>query len=219
MPYGVYPSWRATRHGSDCCRVDCIGRMVTRFRLFFFFQAEDGIRDHCVTGVQTCALPILLLDEIAEVPQQTQVKLLRLLQEREFRPVGGSNLVRANFRLICSTNAPLDPQASKLREDLYFRINTITLEIPPLRDRPEDISLFCEHFLTKFARQHERPVQGIHSAARNALLRYSWPGNVRELEHVLERSVIVATGEEITLQDLPDIFQQPPRSPAPRDAL
>jgi len=101
------------------------------------------------------------------------VKLLRLLQEREFRPVGGSNLVRANFRLICSTNAPLDPQASKLREDLYFRINTITLEIPPLRDRPEDISLFCDHFLTQFARQHERPVQGIHSAARNALLRYS----------------------------------------------
>jgi len=161
----------------------------------------------------------LLLDEIAEVPQQTQVKLLRLLQEREFRPVGGSHLVRANFRLICATNAPLDPSSSKLREDLYFRINTITLEIPPLRDRPEDISLFCEHFLTKFARQHERAVQGIHSTARDALLRYSWPGNVRALEHVLERSVIVAVGKEITLQDLPEIFQQPRRSPAPRDAI
>ncbi len=181
--------------------------------------AFTGANSDKVGLVQLAEGGSLLLDEIAEVPQQTQVKLLRLLQEREFRPVGGSNLVRANFRLICSTNAPLDPQASKLREDLYFRINTITLEIPPLRNRPEDVSLFCEHFLTKFARQHERAVQGIHSAARNALLRYSWPGNVRELEHVLERSVIVATGEEITLQDLPDIFQQPQRSPAPRDAL
>ena len=161
----------------------------------------------------------LLLDEIAEIPQQTQVKLLRLLQEREFRPVGGSNLVRANFRLICATNASLDPPSSKLREDLYFRINTITLEIPPLRERPEDISLFCEYFLAKFARQHERAVHGIHSAARDALLRYNWPGNVRELEHVLERSVIVAAGGEITLQDLPEVFQHRHGPPAPRDAI
>jgi DNA-binding NtrC family response regulator len=161
----------------------------------------------------------LLLDEIAEVPPQVQVKLLRLLQEREFRPVGASQLVQANFRLICATNAPLNPAASKLREDLYFRINTITLEIPPLRERPEDISLFFEHFLTKFTREHARAVQGIHSAARHALLRYGWPGNVRELEHVLERSVIVSTGTEITLQDLPEIFQEPHTSPAAHGAI
>ena len=159
----------------------------------------------------------LLLDEIAEVPQQIQVKLLRLLQEREFRPVGAGHVVRANFRLICATNAPLGSQSGKLREDLYFRINTITLEIPPLRERPEDIPLFCEHFLTKFARQHERPVPGIQPAARDALLTYNWPGNVRELEHVLERSVILSAGKEITLQDLPEMFQRPQASSAPHD--
>jgi DNA-binding NtrC family response regulator len=180
--------------------------------------AFTGANSDKVGLVQLAEGGSLLLDEIAEVPQQIQVKLLRLLQEREFRPVGGSNLIRANFRLICATNASLDPPSNKLREDLYFRINTITLEIPPLRSRPEDISLFCDHFLAKFARQHERAVRGIRPDAQEALLRYSWPGNVRELEHVLERSVIVASGNEITIQDLPDIFQRPQRLPTSQDA-
>jgi DNA-binding NtrC family response regulator len=161
----------------------------------------------------------LLLDEIAEVPQQTQVKLLRLLQEREFRPVGGSRLVRANFRLICATNASLDLPSSKLREDLYFRINTITLEIPPLRERPDDIPLFCDYFLTKFASQHERPVPALHPSAQNALLHYNWPGNVRELEHVLERAVILSAGRDITVQDLPEGFQEPHASVAMPDTI
>jgi NtrC-family two-component system response regulator AlgB len=151
----------------------------------------------------------LLLDEIGEMAPQLQVKLLRLLQEREFRPIGSTRVVRADFRLICATNASLDPSTRKIREDLYFRINTITLDIPPLRDRPEDIPLLCEHFLTMFAKRHERDVRSIHPAAQEALLRHSWPGNVRELEHVVERAVIVAEGPEIVLNDLPDIMDQP----------
>ena len=94
----------------------------------------------------------LLLDEIGEMAPQLQVKLLRLLQEREFRPIGSTRVVRADFRLICATNAPLDGPSRKIREDLFFRINTITLEIPPLRERPEDIPLLSEHFLTTFAK-------------------------------------------------------------------
>jgi DNA-binding NtrC family response regulator len=157
----------------------------------------------------------LLLDEIAEIPPNLQVKLLRLLQEREFRPIGGNRVVRADFRLICATNAPLDAPSRKLREDLFFRINTITLEIPPLRERPEDIPLLCQYFLTMFARQHERDVRTIHPAAQEVLLRHGWPGNVRELEHVIERAVIVATGHEIVADDLPNIANQPAIRTAP----
>ena len=146
----------------------------------------------------------LLLDEIGEMAPQLQVKLLRLLQEREFRPIGSTRVVRADFRLICATNASLDGPSRKLREDLFFRINTITLEIPPLRERPEDIPLLSEHFLTTFARRHDRDVRTIHPAAQEALLRHAWPGNVRELEHVIERAVIVAEGAEILTEHLPD---------------
>jgi len=152
----------------------------------------------------------LLLDEIGELPAGLQVKLLRLLQEREFRPVGGTRVVRADFRLICATNQPLDPDSRKLREDLFFRINTITLEIPPLRERAEDVPLLCDHFLAKFAAQHGREVRSIALAAQEALKGYSWPGNIRELEHVVERAVIVAEGKEITLADLPALEERAP---------
>lgn len=151
----------------------------------------------------------LLLDEIAEIPANVQVKLLRLLQEREFRPVGSSRVVQADFRLICATNGSLDPESRKLREDLFYRINTITLEIPPLRDRPEDITPLCEHFVAKFATQHKRGVRAVGPAAREALVRHPWPGNVRELEHAVERAVIVAKGEEITTDDISEVLDQP----------
>ncbi len=158
----------------------------------------------------------LLLDEIGEMAPQLQVKLLRLLQEREFRPIGSTRVVRADFRLICATNAPLDGPSRKIREDLFFRINTITLEIPPLRERPEDIPLLSEHFLTTFAGRHGRDVRTIHPAAQEALLRHPWPGNVRELEHVIERAVIVAEGAEILTEHLPDDV---PEVPVPEEQL
>jgi DNA-binding NtrC family response regulator len=152
------------------------------------------------------------------MPPQLQVKLLRLLQEREYRPVGGTRVIRADFRLICATNAPLDPESRKLREDLFFRINTITLDIPPLRERPEDVALLSEHFLGKFAQLHNRPVKTIQPAAREALTRYSWPGNVRELEHVIERAVIVTEGREIGVADLPNLMAASSAAPLPAPA-
>jgi DNA-binding NtrC family response regulator len=153
----------------------------------------------------------LLLDEISEMPAALQVKLLRVLQEREFRPVGGSRVVRSDFRLICATNANLDAALAdrKLREDLYFRINTVTLSIPPLRERSEDVPLLVDHFIAKYADRHGRTVERCDPDALRLLQRYRWPGNVRELEHVIERAVIVATGPVITQADLPVSVRDP----------
>jgi DNA-binding NtrC family response regulator len=158
----------------------------------------------------------LLLDEIAEMPPTLQVKLLRVLQEREFRPVGGNRTIRPNFRLICATNVNVDSALAegKLREDLYFRINTVMLSIPPLRDRPEDVPLLAEHFLEKFQGKHRRSVESIHPDALRVLLRYRWPGNVRELEHVIERAVIVAEGPQVTVDDLSPVVKSADRQPS-----
>jgi DNA-binding NtrC family response regulator len=158
----------------------------------------------------------LLLDEIAEMPAALQVKLLRVLQDREFRPVGGNRVIRPNFRLICSTNVNVEAAMSegKLREDLYFRINTVTLAIPPLRDRPEDIPLLAEYFLQTFKTRHARSVEGIHPDAVRVLMRYRWPGNVRELEHVIERAVIVAEGPQVAVDDLSPVVKSSDRQPS-----
>jgi DNA-binding NtrC family response regulator len=152
----------------------------------------------------------LLLDEIGEMPPYLQTKLLRVLQEREFRPIGSDRVVRVDFRLVCATNVDIDAalRDNKLREDLYFRINTITFKVPPLRERTEDIPLLCEYFLEKFRTQYQRNVRGIAGTAYHVLNRHRWPGNVRELENVIERGVLVAKGAEITVEDLPDSVRQ-----------
>src|ERR671920_232591 len=148
----------------------------------------------------------LLLDEIGEMPPYLQTKLLRVLQEREYRPIGSDRIVRVDFRLVCATNIDLDAalRDGKLREDLYFRINTITLRVAALRERTEDIPLLCEHFLEKYKTRHQRNVKSIAPAAYHVLIRHRWPGNVRELENVIERGVLVAKGTEITVNDLPE---------------
>ena len=147
----------------------------------------------------------VLFDEIGEMPAALQVKLLRVLQEREFRPVGGSRVIKSDFRLVCATNIDLDAALAdrKLREDLYFRINTVTIRIPPLRERPEDIPALLDHFVAKFAAKHNRPVDKVAPDALRQLLRHRWPGNVRELEHAVERAVIVAGGTSLTIADFP----------------
>src|SRR5947199_7483449 len=152
----------------------------------------------------------LLLDEIGEMPPYLQTKLLRVLQEREYRPIGSDRIVHVDFRLICATNVDLDAalRDGKLREDLYFRINTIALAVPPLRERTEDIPLLCEHFLEKYRQRHQRNVKSIAPAAYHVLIRHRWPGNVRELENVIERGVLVAKGNEIAVADLPESIRE-----------
>ena len=152
----------------------------------------------------------LLLDEIGEMPSYLQTKLLRVLQEREYRPIGSDRLVRVDFRLICATNIDLEValRDGKLREDLYFRINTITLRVPPLRERTEDIPLLCNHFLSKFNDRYQKNVRSISPAAYHLLIRNRWPGNVRELENAMERAVLVCKTSEIAPGDLPETIRE-----------
>src|SRR3982751_821879 len=152
----------------------------------------------------------LLLDEIGEMPPYLQTKLLRVLQEREYRPIGSDRLVHVDFRLICATNIDLEValREGKLREDLYFRINTITLRVPPLRERSEDIPLLCNHFLSKFNQRYQKAVRSISPAAYHLLIRNRWPGNVRELENAIERSVLVSKTGEISPNDLPESIRE-----------
>jgi transcriptional regulator with PAS, ATPase and Fis domain len=151
----------------------------------------------------------VLLDEIAEMPALLQAKLLRVLQEREIRPVGSHTSLKVDFRLICATN--LDPKAAiaegRLREDLLFRINTITLRVPPLRERGKDIAILARVFLRHFATGYRREVDDFDDEVMRRLQQYHWPGNVRELEHAIERAVIVATGRTIAVKDLPDTIR------------
>jgi transcriptional regulator with PAS, ATPase and Fis domain len=152
----------------------------------------------------------LLLDEIGEMPPYLQTKLLRVLQEREYRPIGSDRLVHVDFRLICATNIDLETalREGKLREDLYFRINTITLRVPPVRERSEDIPLLCNHFLAKFNQRYQKNVRAISPAAYHLLIRNRWPGNVRELENAIERAVLVCKTGEITPTDLPETIRE-----------
>ncbi len=171
--------------------------------------------------LETASGGSLLLDEIAEMPSYLQTKLLRVLQDREYRPIGSDRVVRVDFRLICATNADVEAalRAGTLREDLYFRINTITLRVPPLRERLDDLPLLCEHFLAKYRQRHGRPVQGLAPDAYSLLVRHRWPGNVRELENAIERGVLVAKGTEITPADLPESIRGSGWVPPAEDAL
>src|SRR5258708_16840380 len=152
----------------------------------------------------------LLLDEIGEMPSYLQTKLLRVLQEREYRPIGSDRIVHVDFRLICATNIDLDAalRDGQLREDLYFRINTITLRVPPLRERTEDIPLLCDYFIEKFRLRYQRNVRTMAPQVYHLLIRNRWPGNVRELENAIERAGPGAQGTEITVSDLPESIRE-----------
>ena len=148
----------------------------------------------------------LFLDEIGEMPLVLQGKLLRVLQEREFDRVGGTRPVKVDVRLISATNRNLgqEVQAGRFREDLYFRLNVVALEMPPLRERPGDIPALARHFLNRYAPKAGRRLRGLSRAALDSLTAYDWPGNVRELENTIERAAVLGSSEEILREDLPD---------------
>lgn len=147
----------------------------------------------------------LMLDEVGELPLTLQVKLLRVLQERSVRPVGSTQEIPVDVRVLAATNRDVeaDVAANRFRQDLYYRLNVIRLNLPPLRDRREDIAVFAERFIKRFAREMGKDVVGFTPDALRALTRYSFPGNVRELENVIERSVALAGSRAIGLGDLP----------------
>ncbi len=154
----------------------------------------------------------LLLDEITEMPIDLQAKLLRVLEERVVRRLGGAKSVPVDFRLVSSTNrAPeIAVKEGHLRRDLYFRINTVTINVPPLRERRDDIPILVQAFLERYRAKHARNVDEIEPEAYRRLLQYPWPGNVRELQHAIERAVLVARTREITIADLPETLQHGP---------
>ncbi|MBO0797831.1 MAG: sigma-54-dependent Fis family transcriptional regulator [Blastocatellia bacterium] len=147
----------------------------------------------------------LLMDEIGEMPLGLQPKLLRVLQERVYLPLGSDKPQEVDFRLICATNLnPLEAMRNgMLREDLYYRINTIEIHVPPLREREEDVEYLVQHFLRVFAEKYNRPVQNVSQEAYEKLFAYSWPGNVRELQNVIERAVLMTKGTAIEANTLP----------------
>ncbi len=147
----------------------------------------------------------IFLDEIGEIDLTTQVKILRVLQEREFERVGGEKTVSVDVRVIAATNRNLQDEVrnGRFREDLYYRLNVVHIEVPPLRERKEDIELLTIDFLKEFNKEDGRTIQGISPAARKALMAYSWPGNIRELKNTIESSVVLAKGNIIQLEDLP----------------
>ena len=153
----------------------------------------------------------IFFDEIGNIPLDTQAKLLRVIQEREFMHLGGVETLKADVRIIAATNADIDTsvQAGTFREDLYYRLNVITIHLPALRERTEDIPLLVRHFLALYAEENEKEVREIDPEAMALLLEYSWPGNVRELENVIERAVVLSRSEVLGVDLLPAGVRQP----------
>ena len=147
----------------------------------------------------------LFLDEIGDLPKATQVKLLRVLQEQAFERLGGSRTIRVDVRVIAATNRDLEAmvRSGEFREDLYYRLNVVAIDLPPLRDRREDIPLLVDQFLRRFAEEAGRPPKGVSREAIDLLLKYQYPGNVRELENIVHRAVVLARGPLIGTPDLP----------------
>lgn len=152
----------------------------------------------------------IFLDEIGEVSQSLQVKLLRVLQEREFERVGGTELVKTDIRIIAATNRNLEEMVAKgtFREDLYYRLNVVSIHVPPLRERREDILLLADYFLHKYAQENNRTMSMFDQETCSLLADYNWPGNVRELANVVERAVIMSTGCVIFPEDLPQALSR-----------
>jgi len=147
----------------------------------------------------------LFLDEIGELSPTIQVKLLRFLQEREFQRLGSNVNLRVDVRIISATNRDLEGQVKEgtFREDLFYRLKVVTMALPPLRERKEDLRILINHFIDKFSKENNKHITGLTAEARDLLLKYDYPGNVRELENIMERAIVIARDEYITVNDLP----------------
>ena len=148
----------------------------------------------------------IFLDEIGELPLQLQVKLLRVLQEREIRPIGSNSSIKVNVRVIAATNRNLQSliEEGKFRSDLYYRLNVVNIHVPPLRERHDDIPLLANYFLAKFSHKYNKNVVGFSNIVMDSFIKYDWPGNVREMENVIERAVILARKNTIEATELPE---------------
>ncbi len=152
----------------------------------------------------------IFLDEIGEINQNVQIKILRVLQERKFERVGGEQTIEVDVRIVAATNRNLEEEvkAGRFREDLYYRLNVIHIQVPPLRERKEDIPLLMSSFLDEFNRENNKNITGLENKAKAAMFKYDWPGNIRELRNCMESSVVMCSGSEIKVNDLPPAVTQ-----------
>jgi transcriptional regulator with GAF, ATPase, and Fis domain len=173
-----------------------------------------GATDRRIGKFELAAGGTLFLDEIGEMPLDLQVKLLRVLQEKEIERVGGKAVIPTDVRIVAATNRQLwqEVQTGKFRSDLYYRLNVFPIIIPPLRDRREDIPALVDHFILKYARKMGKKITGVSEQVLSALKAYSWPGNIRELEHLIERTVLLTPEPFIQHVDVP--AAEPPEDPA-----
>jgi len=204
---------RSRRHDGPWIKINCaaLPKDLIESELFGHTKGSfTGATTEKVGLLEEAHRGSLLLDEITEMPVDLQAKLLRVLEERMVRRLGGAKSVPVDFRLISSTNRhpELAVKDGRLRQDLYFRINTVTIHVPPLRERREDLPVLVRAFFDRYRARHARPVEGIEPEAYRRLLAYSWPGNVRELQHALERAVLVSRTRDIVVGDLPEALQQ-----------
>jgi len=148
----------------------------------------------------------IFLDEIGEINQATQVKLLRVLQEKKFERVGGEETIEVDIRIVAATNRKLEDEvaAGKFREDLYYRLNVVRIEMPSLRERKDDIPLLMHSFLREFNIENEKNIKGFDNRSKAAMIKYNWPGNIRELKNCVESAVVMCNGDEIKIEDLPN---------------
>ena len=196
------------RKDHECVKAHCaaLSESLLESELFGHEKGAYTGADQMVKGrFELAHNSTIFLDEIGEINPATQVKLLRVLQEKKFERVGGSQTIEVDARVIAATNRNLEEmvKSGKFREDLYFRLNVVPIEVPPLRERKDDIPLLLNSFLERYNEENGKKITGFDTQARNALYKYDWPGNIRELRNCIESAVVMCSGGEITLDDLP----------------
>jgi Nif-specific regulatory protein len=203
----------STRAGQPFMAVNCAALAETLLESELFGHekgAFTGAFAQKKGRLEIAAGGTVFLDEIGEMPLQLQAKLLRVLQERQLERVGGTQPIKLDIRLIAATNRNLEEEvrAGRFRQDLYYRLNVVTLKTPPLRERQSDIGILAMHFASKFGAQCGRRISGISPEAEAYLMHYDWPGNIRELENALERAVVLGSSDIIQLEELPDSIRE-----------
>ncbi|MFA7709668.1 MAG: sigma-54 dependent transcriptional regulator [Candidatus Neomarinimicrobiota bacterium] len=196
------------RHAKPFVAINCAAIPETLFESELFGHekgAYTGATERTRGRLEVAEGGTLFLDEVADIPLSFQVKLLRVLQEKEYQRLGAAQTLRTDVRIVSATNKNIQQlvDETKFRSDLFFRLNVIPIQIPPLRERREDIIPLVEHFIAKHARLNNRPIAGVSAEGMNLLMRYDYPGNVRELENIIERAVILARQTTLTMADLP----------------
>lgn len=198
----------SSRKDHQCIKVHCAALSETLLESELFGHEKGAFTgaENLVKGrFELAHESTIFLDEIGEINPSVQIKILRVLQEKAFERVGGQETINVDVRIVAATNRNLEEEVKngKFREDLYYRLNVVHIHVPPLRERKDDIPLLIAKFVEEFAEENGKKISGIDARAKSAMYNYNWPGNIRELRNCVESAVVMASGEEITLEDLP----------------